>query len=578
MADVIQERPLRIIEKEAKAVQVERLWLKLLLLGAVLLAVWLPRGLALDRFATPDEAAWVGRSASFYHALLHRDFAATFQHSHPGVTATWAGAVSFRYHYPGLASQADARTLKNWERVEPFLRERGYQPVQILETARAFMVLGTTAALGAAWFYALRLLGLWPALVGLLLVAFDPFHAGLTRLLHLDGLAGSLMLASCLAFLAFVYRGRRWFDLVLAAVLAGLAWLTKVPALFLVPFFGLVMGIEVLRGWRKAGRLRGADIARAALPLLAWAGISLLVFVLLWPAMWVDPLGALSQMFSRSLSYAEEGHSSVIFFNGQVYAGDPGWSFYPVNYLWRTTPPVLFGLVLAGIALLRGRVPRDRPEMRWVVLLLVLYAVLFGVGMSLAAKKFDRYLLPSFPALDLVAGFGWAALLGWLWGAAPRPPVRLAGAAAVGLAVVWQLLLALQTAPYYLSYYNPLLGGSERAPQVMMIGWGEGLDQAARYLNTLPHASDLRVMSHYPDGSFSYFFEGETLNLPERWGGLADEQLDGVDYLVLYIHQWQRRRPDPEMLAFFAAQTPEFVVRIDGLDYAQVYNLDDLRP
>jgi hypothetical protein len=182
---------------------------------AVLFAVWLPRGLALDRFATPDEAAWVGRSASFYHALLNRNFAGTFQHSHPGVTAAWAGAVAFRLHFPGLSSQADERTVKNWERVEPFLRERGYQPVDFLATARAFMVLGTTAALGAAWLYARRLLGQWPAMAGLLLIAFDPFHTGLTRLLHLDGLAGSLMLAACLAFLAFVYRGRRTFDLVL---------------------------------------------------------------------------------------------------------------------------------------------------------------------------------------------------------------------------------------------------------------------------------------------------------------------------------------------------------------------------
>jgi hypothetical protein len=294
--------------------------------------------------------------------------------------------------------------------------------------------------------------------------------------------------------------------------------------------------------------------------------------------MWVDPRGTLEQVFSRSLAYAEEGHSSVIFFNGQAVAGDPGWMFYPVSYLWRTTPPVLIGLVLAGIALLRGRVPRDRPEIRWIIGLLALYALFFGLGMSLGAKKFDRYLIPSFPALDLVAGFGWAALLGWLWGAAPRPHVRLAGAAVVGLAIGWQLLLALQAAPYYLTYYNPLLGGSERAPQVMMVGWGEGLDQAARYLNARPDAPDLRVMTHYPDGSFSYFFEGQTLHLPEQWEGPDSEPMQSADYLVLYIHQWQRLLPDPDMLAYFAAQVPEYVVHIDGLDYAQVYNLDDLRP
>jgi hypothetical protein len=578
LADVVQKLPLPLTGEEKTAEKGGLLWVRLLLLGIVLAATWFSRGLALDRFATPDEAAWVGRSASFYHALLNRDFAGTFQHSHPGVTATWAGAVAFRLHFPGLASQVEARTLKNWLRVEPLLRERGHQPVEILETARAFMVLGTVIALGVGFLYGTRLLGLGPALAGFLLLAFDPFHAGLTRLLHLDGLASSLMLAACLAFLAFVYRGRRWTDLGLAAAFAGLAWLTKVPALFLVPFFGLVMGVELLRSWRGSGQVRAASILRAAWPLLVWAGLAILVFVLLWPAMWVDPLGTLGQMFSRTVSYAEEGHSSVIFFNGQVYEGDPGWSFYPLNYLWRTTPPVMLGLLLAALALSARRIPRERPETGRILLMLSLYAVLFGVGMSLGAKKFDRYLLPSFPALDLVAGFGWAALLGWSWRAAPRPYVRFAGATAAGLGIAWQLLLVVQTWPYYLSYYNPLLGGSERAPQVMMIGWGEGLDEAARYLNTLPQAEDLQVMAHYPEGSFSYFFDGQTLHLPGQWEGISGEQLEGADYLVLYIHQWQRGRPDPEMLAYFADQRPEYVVHIDSLDYAQVYNLDDLRP
>jgi hypothetical protein len=112
----------------------------------------------------------------------------------------------------------------------------------------------------------------------------------------------------------------------------------------------------------------------------------------------------------------------------------------------------------------------------------------------------------------------------------------------------------------------------------MMIGWGEGLDMAARYLNTRPGASNLRVMAHYPDGSFSYFFEGQTLHLPEKWEGPASEQMQAADYLVLYIHQWQRGLPDPAMLAYFSSQEPEFVAQIDGLEYAQVYNLDDLRP
>jgi hypothetical protein len=48
------------------------------------------------------------------------------------------------------------------------------------------------------------------------------------------------------------------------------------------------------------------------------------------------------------------------------------------------------------------------------------------------------------------------------------------------------MISALWTFPYYLSYYNPLMGGPRKAPQVMQIGWGEGLDQAGRYLDRNP--------------------------------------------------------------------------------------------
>jgi hypothetical protein len=55
-------------------------------------------------------------------------------------------------------------------------------------------------------------------------------------------------------------------------------------------------------------------------------------------------------------------------------------------------------------------------------------------------------------------------------------------------------------------------------------------------------------------------------------------QLPGIDYVVLYAHQWQRQVPNAEMLAFFDRFSPEYVAQINGLDYARVYNLARLSP
>jgi len=47
------------------------------------------------------------------------------------------------------------------------------------------------------------------------------------------------------------------------------------------------------------------------------------------------------------------------------------------------------------------------------------------------------------------------------------------------------------------------------------------------------------------------------------------------DYLILYVHQWQRQIPDPAMVDYFSTKIPEFVVKIDGLEYARVCNLHE---
>jgi 4-amino-4-deoxy-L-arabinose transferase-like glycosyltransferase len=115
--------------------------------------------------------------------------------------------------------------------------------------------------------------------------------------------------------------------------------------------------------------------------------------------------------------------------------------------------------------------------------------------MTLGEKKFDRYILPVYPALDLIAGLGWYALFAYLWQRKPSRAWHFLVVLVLAVPIVFQVASALITYPYYLSYYNPLMGGSRRAPQVMQIGWGEGIDQAARYLNQKPHAEKLKVIS-----------------------------------------------------------------------------------
>jgi 4-amino-4-deoxy-L-arabinose transferase-like glycosyltransferase len=231
---------------------------------------------------------------------------------------------------------------------------------------------------------------------------------------------------------------------------------------------------------------------------------------------------------------------------------------------------VLAGLVLAALALARPRGGPDGELRRRVAAVLLLFAVLFAVGMTFGAKKFDRYLLPVYPPLDLVAAMGWVAAARRLEGLG----LGRAGPAALGgIAIAGQLAVAVPAFPYYFSYYNPLLGGPARAPEVMMVGWGEGLDQAARYLNAQPAPERLRAAAWVWNGTFSYFFKGESLTNRFAPDSASLRQWRDTDYCVLYINQRQRGRLPPELLEYVDKLDPVMTVRIQGLEYARVYDL-----
>ena len=548
-------------------------WRTLLAAVVVALAVWLPRGFELDRFATVDESRWLIRSANFYQALHSGNLTDTYQHGHPGVIIMYAGMAGYLMQFPDYVEQVNEQLVWGNPAMDT-LEALGHKPIDLMAAGRVFIVLLNTLALTLAFFYARRLVGLWPALVAFLLIAFDPFHIALSRFLHPDSLLSTLMLLATMAFMAYLFAGRRTFDLVATGVYTAIAWLTKTPALFLLPLIGLLSLIELTvyitdrPGWRWGDFFRGAALWRLLRTWLIWGGVTAVVYVALWPAMWVAPGATLGQVFSMSSEYATEGHTSSVFFNGRIFNGDPGFWFYPINYLWRTTPVVMVGLLALIIACCwRASFARRRVVLLTVVGLFA-SAFFFNIFMTIGAKKFDRYLLPVFPSLDFAAAMGWSALLWALWSWRGQVGHTQWGRYAAGALAVSAMGLqagsALATYPYYMSYYNPVMGDKSRAEEVMLIGWGEGLDEAARYLNQASDPATTTVASWYERGPFSFFYDGTSSSNRYIWE---------TDYAVVYNHQWQRELPSRRMMAYFDTLTPVHTVNINGIDYVKIYDM-----
>ncbi|NJL06514.1 MAG: phospholipid carrier-dependent glycosyltransferase, partial [Chloroflexaceae bacterium] len=378
-------------------------------------AIWVVafalRAADLHHILTVDEAYhWFARAAAFQAALAQGDLAGTNIIGHPGVTTMWLGAIGL-WLQQGLAGLG----------ILPAPDLAGPVPTWIMLR----LPVAATAATGIALSYLLllRLLDAPTALLAALLLASDPMLVAFGRILHVDALLTIFMLLTVLLALvgfrydlappaSLVLPPPRWGYLAAAAVTGGLALLTKSPAVLLLPLVALIGALPLVQAvWqaRQAGRpLRRQD--RVAYvwhalgqPYLLWLLGLAVVWVLLWPAAWVDLPRAVGRVVNQVRFEGAEPHGWGNFFWGQAVA-DPGWLFYPVVLLFRLSIWTLPGLGLLLVA------RRQIPPPQWRTLLIVAsVAAVVLLALTLPPKKFDRYALPAFPALVILAATGWIA-------------------------------------------------------------------------------------------------------------------------------------------------------------------------
>ena len=532
--------------------------LELLSLSLVLLVSLGLRLFDLDVFLAGDETKWMCRSILFHDALRRGDLGATYQTEHPGVVTMWLGALAVPLAQAGEWTDLCATTGgSELTRVQD--RSALARLASLIFQVRRLAALTTWLGIVALYWLLKRLLGGRTALLATAFVALDPFHLALSRVLHLDALLATFMALSLVSLLLYGGQNKRKGYLILSAVAGGLATANKSPGLFLFAWTALYLGA---RAWGTEPKQRRERLLTALRAMVLWGMVAVGVVIVLWPALWVDPLGTLQKVFGAAVGYAQEPHGGSNYFWFAVRP-DPGPAFYPVAWAFRTTPWVMVGLASLAIAV------RKRSLLTCIIPLL-LFALVFAALMTVGAKKFDRYLLPVFLILDILAAIGWMALLGLLTDRLPSAWRRVAPGGATILLAAVQLVLVLPCRPYYFSYYNPLLGGARAATRVLLVGWGEGLEKAAEYLNAKPGADKFHVNTGHIS-QFAPFFRGHT-------SGLNDLDLAESDYYVFYWNYIQRRREPQTLDRFYGVEQPEYVVNVHGIDYVWIYANTLYRP
>jgi 4-amino-4-deoxy-L-arabinose transferase-like glycosyltransferase len=486
----------------------------LLICAAIFLLAFVTRAGALKQYVTPDEPNWVWRSLAFSRALSEGDWLSTAQIGHPGVTTMWLGSLGIvlkRLTDP-VATTTAIQWLGRITTLSPDNAEAFKQLGVFLTYARLPVIFVNALGVVLIFLLARRLFGMTVGLLAGLLFALDPFTAGLSGLLHVDGLLTTFSILCVLALLngllPSTIQNRRseigWFAL--AGAFAGLAFLSKSPGIFLTGFAILLLFVAVIT--------RRVSFKRSLLCFLSFVVIHWSFVIVLYPAMWVQPIETVGGILGLA-KFLSENAVRPTFFDGQ-YALNHGAGFYPLALAYRVTPIVVIGLIAAAVG---AAARRKQPAAdRLTGLGLLAFAVLFIVFITPAAKKFDRYMLPAEAMLILIAAWG-IGTLARRWRFAPA------------LAVIGALAIVLINWPHLLMQYNLLWGGAAEAQQHFAVGWGEGLGAAANWINRQPDGlQSTAATTAIP--SFAPIFSGQSRNTFER-------DLELSDYYVVTLSERQ---------------------------------------
>ncbi len=445
--------------------------------------------------------------------------------------------------FPALEGNTDWQRSQVNTLGDQFFFALGNPLDRMLLAGRAMIAFFGVFTVWLTWRWAHGLFGATAGWIALALAAFCPAMLAHGGLITSDMAATACMLGALTLAWRLLHRATP-LRLAGTALACGLTFLSKMSGVLIVPLLGALWAIRVWRGAPlvvKIGRVhwwRGRwRIALASLAVLASVGAGSLVVlwagygfrfegleraraagdsyffswdVILDRAPVPRPVDtSLDQLLPSQRPVGETGMTHLVgwmrehrvlpeaylfgfahtykfaryrpaFFLGEYRT--TGWrTFFPVAFVLKTPlPALLLGAVgIAALALL----PRSRraPNVRraWLYRatpLVVFFVVYWIMAIRMNLNIGHRHILPTYPVFYVFA----SAAACWLV-AGPR---RLIGAA-LALAVAAHAADSVAVRPFYLSYFQPLVGGVDRGYRYIVdssYDWGQGLPDLATWL------------------------------------------------------------------------------------------------
>lgn len=545
-----------------------------------------PRLPGIGSFVTLDEPAWLSQGANFYYALGQREFENTVYEYQPAVTTMEIISLAMLLYFPEYRGYGQGYLDYEKGRLDPFMVEKGYDPLVLLIYSRVIQVFVLLGLLLVLYYLLQKFLPKPVAVFALVFAMFDPFYLSQHRLMNHEGMVTLFVMVSLMAFAVYLFRENKFIFLMLSGIAAGFAQLSKSSAIAMLAAVGVMLLWKTVQE-RGQGQGWGQAFLRVAKPFGIWFAILILSYFVFWPGMWTAPGKMLYTVYGNAFSYAFQGARLTVTeeldverFSLNTRFADI-WEVFKI-LLYRTTPSTWLG-VLLGFSLPFTRDPEQAPRNKLFFTLLLTNAVAFVLLIGIAqGRNSPHYILSSYLSINLLAGLGWFHFAQWF---GERFPSRKVVSQYFLLVVVLlaQVGSALVNYPYYFTYRNPILAAAGWYKDFPHFPYCEGLELAAHYLASLPDAENATVFSYYSRGCVSYYYPGPTISYrPYYSDGEHTEDLlnnlNASEYLIVYYANQGQLAHHQNFVNAMSKAEPFHVVWLNGYEYVRIYKVDDLGP
>jgi 4-amino-4-deoxy-L-arabinose transferase-like glycosyltransferase len=372
---------------------------------------------------------------------------------------------------------------------------------------------------------------------------------------------------------------------VVTGLLWGLALSTKLNAFFLpVVLVGHWLVIHWREfSWRPTESVTQFEMPR--IPLAFWSMLIIgpLVFFLLWPRLWHEPVEHFRWYVNFHLDHT---HYFVQYFHRDLI-----YPPFPIEFPWVMTLVTVPGtILLAFVAGLLGLWPQGRAWLdRWAQAIsewslperypdakgthaLIVINLIFPIALiSMPDTPIfggTKHWMPAMPFMAIIAGFGVQyvsrVIADWL---SIRRAAFVGSAMAMLAALGPAVYATAHNHPFGTSYYSEVIGGQRGAADAGMMRqyWGYTSKQALPWLNQQVE-EETKIWTHNTTGYAWDAYEANEL-VTKDFYPVGIEQSD----YGLYHHQRAFNKELTDLWREYNTFTPSYVVHQDGVPLLSLY-------